>query len=110
MGLWWNVIADNVVEKYLQLENDRLCFKMSGKVENTDILKTQWLSWYDRLEKAAKGRIVLKRSQCRPGRHMTVAFLKDSYLKTTPDGNLDIEATIEFLKIAEEVMNSADKS
>jgi hypothetical protein len=102
MGFWWHRRGD----RYLQLENDKLCFKI--EVFDKAQQKTKWLEWNDALMKRNGAReIRIKRPVRRPGRWMTVAVLEGDYRKPNGEGLLDLDGTVDVLQRAMCFMDDA---
>jgi len=104
-GFWWARQVGPHSEQYLQLEEDRLCFKISVP-EASRRSELKW-TWHERLMEAGKeaGLNLVKPSRLRSGATMTVACLNE--YRATDGGVLDLEATLETLHKAEQVLASA---
>jgi hypothetical protein len=102
MGLWWHW-KDN---KYLQLEEAKLCFKLQTK--DVGSARTQRDEWYERLMQAsAKSDMKLKRSRFRCGKFITVAVATGDYRMAGSDGKLDLDSTVNTLRAAEAILDDA---
>ncbi len=93
--------------KYLQLEEDQLCFKIM--VEDKGQQAVAWQAWHEILMVAARGSEL---PVTRPGRRgtgtwMTVAVLADEYRQADAAGVLDMDRTVAVLKKAEELLDAA---
>jgi hypothetical protein len=102
MGFWWHGQGD----KYLQLENDKLCYKIAVPDEAQRAAK--WWEWHNAL--AAEGSacgVAVKKPVRRPGRWMTVAVHDGDYRQVDAEGRLDLDRTVDVLRRAEALMNAA---
>lgn len=101
MGFWWHWRGD----KYLQLEDEKLCFKV--KVPDKAQRPTQWRAWHNSLmAESGAGDVKLVKPVRRDGRWMTVAVLDGDYRRET-DGTLDLDRTVAVLRRAEALMDAA---
>jgi hypothetical protein len=102
MGFWWHWRGD----KYLQLENEKLCFKIMVPEEAQQTAK--WREWHKALmgENGACG-VEIKKPVRRDGRWMTVAVLDGDYRRPGAEGRLDLDRTLETLRKAEALMDAA---
>lgn len=101
MAFWWGGATESPV--YLQLENERLCFKVSVAPEEDK--RGIRRSWSERIIRAGQQRGL---NVARPGRFgsgntMTVASIKE-YRMVNPDGILDMEGTLGVLREAETLL------
>lgn len=103
MGFWWHWREN----KYLQLEMERLCFKI--EVEDKAHRAARWQEWHEALMEESKNSLLsLKRpSRRRSGTWMTVALLDGGYRQTDERGMLDIDQTVALLRKAEGLLDSA---
>ena len=103
MGFWWHWRGN----KYLQLENDKLCFKI--EVEDKTQQAAQWESWHGALVKTTQNAplSVVRPAHRRSGTWMTVAVLAGDYRKSSETGLLDMKATVELLRQAESLLDAA---
>lgn len=101
MGFWWHWRDD----KYLQLENDKLCFKIMVPDEAQQMSK--WQEWHKALmaESGPDGLKITKPVR-RKGRCMTVAVLDGDY-RQEAEGRLDLDRTVAVLRKAEALMDAA---
>lgn len=101
MGFWWHWCGN----KYLQLEMDKLCFKI--EVEEEEEQLQQRNDWHNRLiaASASANFPISKPSRFGRGTWMTVAILNADYRKCDDNGILDIAATVEGLREAERFMD-----
>ena len=102
MGFWWHWRDD----KYLQLENEKLCFKIMVTDEAQQTAK--WWEWHNALA-AESGSVGIKITKPvrRDGRTMTVAVLDGDYRQTDAGGSLDLEGTVAVLRRAEALVDAA---
>ncbi len=109
MGAWWFVDRQGEVESYLQLEEERLCFKVSIGTDNSLPYRDIRTSWNARIIGAAhsNGQTgVTKPPRFGTGAHMTVAIY-ENWARFSPDGCIDIDETVNSLRQAEVVLRSA---
>jgi hypothetical protein len=103
MGFWWHWKGN----KYLQLEEAELCFKIHvpEKAERA----RAWQNWHEALMiQARKAGLPLKRPGRRgSGNFMTVAVLDGDYRQAHDRGILDFEKTVSLLRQAESLFDSA---
>jgi hypothetical protein len=109
MGFWWH--WNEKRDKYLQLENEKLCFKIQVNDEDRSLRTKEWLDWYQALlSKSGDLDLRLTRGHRRLGRWMTVAFLgerKCPEYRQANGGILDFGQTVQVLKRAEALMDAA---
>jgi hypothetical protein len=103
MAFWWHWHGD----RYLQLEQNHLCFKL--KVKDPALRAPRWRDWH-RAVMAAGQRSELRVR--RPARRrnsawMTVATLEGDYRQAGPNGLLDLEKTVALLRQAERLQDAA---
>lgn len=101
MGFWWYWHGD----KYLQLENDKLCFKVMVPDEAQQTAK--WWEWHNALMfENGLGGLKVKKPVRREGKWMTVAVLDGDY-RQGAEGRLDLDQTVVTLRKAEALMDAA---
>lgn len=107
IGYWWNWISGGESEKYLQIEQAKLCFKIS--VDDAAKRSEQQAFWLARFLRAASDRSlqVVKPNRIRTGQTMTIVVLDREYRVVDSRGLLDIAATGEVLRSAADVLNHA---
>jgi PD-(D/E)XK nuclease superfamily len=98
-GFWWHWHGDDHSEIYLQLEQGRLCFKLSDFQQSVTNRIQHAREWKDRLRQADQGN-TLKISK--PGRYsygktMTCAIAQSDYRVTGTNGYIDMQATLSRL-------------
>jgi hypothetical protein len=102
MGFWWHWQGD----KYLQLENEKLCFKVTVPDEAQQTAK--WWEWHKALmAENGVGGVKIKKPVRREGKWMTVAVLDGDYRLPDSAGRLNLDRTVEALKKAEALMDAA---
>lgn len=103
MGFWWHWKTN----KYLQLENDKLCFKI--EVEDKFLQASAWEEWHRilKVESAKVGFPLLRPSRRKNGTWMTVALLQGDYRQRDENGMLDMNKTIALLQQAEHLLDAA---
>ncbi len=107
-GFWWskrNVSEGHAI--YLQLEQEKLCFKV--EVRDADKEKRQELKWKWNDLITGKSDSVVKPRVMRIGETMTVATLDHEcgWLRFDENGKFDFERSIEVLKWAEKILSKA---
>jgi GNAT superfamily N-acetyltransferase len=110
LGYWWHFQGDEECEQYLQLEEDKLCFKVwVSESHRRRELRTKW---HERIkEKARKNGIPVKKpSRFGNGQYMTVCIYEGDYRKTNGDNVIDITSTVKLLKKAESLLESVYES
>ncbi len=105
MGLWWHWQGN----KYLQLEEDKLCFRIG--VEDEELQSEERNSWHDQIVNLSEQSTLdlSKPDRFGKGAYMTVAVLHGGadYRKAKTDGALDIVATVGVLREAERLLDLA---
>jgi hypothetical protein len=110
MGFWWHFIERDDCTIYLQLEYDKLCFKISvNEKENYSKLRNQW---HRKIVETSKGHdlSVKKPARFGHGKQMTVAILENDYRVTDENNKLDLEMTIQKLTEAVTILDEAHSS
>ena len=105
LGLWWCWHGDGD-GRYLQLEQEKLCFKIS--VKEKSVRSQRRSDWYEKVIEAGKsveGITVTKPDRFGTGGSMTVAVMEE-WLQFSNSG-VDIDATVKILKKAEKVLDQA---
>ena len=110
MGFWWRpqgLPPDSPA--YLQLELDKLCFKVGAEggasAEKQEELKRDWNARITSQHEAAVRPRVLRR-----GSSMTVAVWDRGWLRFGTDGSLDLDATTNTLAEAEQALLAAART
>jgi len=107
MGFWWHFKNRDDCTLYLQLENDKLCFKVAvNQKENYSKLRNHW---HRKIIEASKQHDLPVRKPGRfgHGKQMTVAVLDDDYRVPDENEKLDVEQTIAKLKEAVAILEDA---
>lgn len=107
MAFYWHSFSNGSSDQYLQLEEEKLCFKIS--VDEKNRYSELRDKWHGRVVEAGEEASVQVRKPDHFGHGgtMTVAVLEDGYLKTDEDGLIDIDETIARLRKAEEILTRA---
>lgn len=105
LGFWWHFQGNSECEQYLQLEQDKFCFKVWVKKESQrKHLRSKWHKIIS--NKAGDTQLNLVRPiRFGYGEYMTVCVFDGEYRKTT-DGIIDMDATIAQFRKAEELLKS----
>lgn len=107
LGFWWNFVACDCGSRYLQLEEERLCFKISiDEPQERPPLVRKWSQAVISAGEAL-GVPVVRPSRVQPAQTTTVALIRDGYRVPLKAGNLDLSGTLEILRAAERVMAHA---
>lgn len=113
LGFWWHWRTVENGEVYLQLEENKACFKVAVNGDAAERAQDMKYSWNERFIKAnetveaASVIAVVRPHVLRVGMWMTVATLKDDYRIADAEGRLDLSATIENLKAMGTVLDTA---
>lgn len=96
----------SILDKYIGLDKGELGFRIA--VADVAQQEAKWNEWSESLL-AMKGaaEFTIKRSRLRLGKRMKVAVLIGDYRQKFEDGCIDLDRTVETLKKAEELMDSA---
>lgn len=109
LGFWWYFGGDDAFNIYLQLEHEKLCFKIWVK----DAKKRSELRqhWHDKIMAAGKAHnLPVKRpSRFGLGEYMTVAVLATDYRITGDDGLIDMGKTLALFQSAQAVIDDCLK-
>jgi len=109
LGYWWHFGGDDDFNVYLQLEQEKLCFKIWVKDAARRGELRQY--WHDKIMAAGKARGL---SVKRPGRfglgqYMTVVVLATDYRMTGDDGLIDMGKTLTLFQSAQAVVDDCLK-
>lgn len=107
IGFWWHFQENDSCKQYLQLEQDKLCFKI--RVKNKDERKLLRSKWHKTInDKAIDKNIdlnLVKPSRFGNGACMTVCIFSGDY-REAEDGIIDMDKTITRLREAEKLLKS----
>lgn len=108
LGFWWHFQGNDDCEQYLQLEQDKFCFKIW--VNNEDERKSLRLKWHKIINNKAKDidLNLVKPTRFGNGRYMTVCVFNGEY-REVKDGIIDMDKTIDLLKKAESLLKLVDE-
>ncbi len=108
LGFWWHFQGNDKCEQYLQLEQDKFCFKIW--VKNNDERTQLRAKWHKAIEKHGQnyGLDLTKPTRFGNGEYMTVCVFHGEY-RETKNGVIDIKKTVEKLKKAEKLLKSVDE-
>lgn len=108
LGFWWHFQGDDKCKQYLQLEENKFCFKIC--VENKSERSLLRNKWYRIIKNNAEefGLNVRKPSRFGSGDYMTVCILNEEYRVNT-NGILDINQTVKLLKKAQALLKSVQE-
>lgn len=103
-GLWWCEKEIDGGKLYLQLEQDKLCYKLEKEdPKSGDELKTRFLEYIKLLAKEKMVEPVKIRNAA------TMTGARSDYLQWNENGLLNIEATLEELRKAETLLMSVER-
>ena len=110
LGMWWHFQGNQKCEQYLQLEDDKLCFKIwVDKSQDRRDLRSMWHSRIK--EKGSEYDLVLEKpARFGNGTYMTVCIYGGEYRITDDNGILNVASTVKRLKKAEELLKSVDEN
>lgn len=105
LGFWWHWHGDSKCEQYLQLEEDKLCFKIwVDENENKRELRSRWHSIIKNNSTGFSELSIQKPTRFGSGKFMTVCVNKDDYRVTDAENKIDFEKTVKLLKSAESLL------
>ena len=109
LGMWWHFQGDEKCEQYLQLEEDKLCFKIWVD-ESQDRIELRSM-WHSRVkEKGTEFDLLIERpTRFGNGKYMTVCIYDGEYRITDGNGVINFDRTLKRLKKAEELLKSVDE-
>lgn len=103
-GFWWNFNPVGNIEVYLQLEQDKFCFKLycETKEERKELRNI----WHNKtMENCLKLNLKAKKpTKFGNGTYMTVTILEQDYRFQKDDGTLDFDKTLETIRNCEKVL------
>ncbi|MCY4226729.1 MAG: hypothetical protein OXF20_03360 [Gammaproteobacteria bacterium] len=105
LGLWWrpNGMPEDCTVK-LQLENDKLCFKL----DLYDLPNEKKWEWCERI--TSQSELAVKPGKMGSGKVVTVAVYKDGWIRFNDRGVLDLKKTVAVLRSAEKILVKAAKN
>ena len=106
LGFWWHGERDDECEVYLQLEQEKFCFKVS--VDNAEKRHELRQRWHELImSKCPVHKLRAKRpDRFGNGQYMTVAILDQEYRAVGSTGLIDMSETIRILKSAQSVIDA----
>jgi hypothetical protein len=108
MGFYWGSKQENQYEKYLQLEERKLCFKIDTEEKKEERGKIRNECHKKYLESTPSNSFPFERpKRFGNGRYMTVFIYKEDgiedYRVSDNNGFIDMKKTLERIKLAEKV-------
>lgn len=106
LGYWWHFNGDDQCEQYLQIEQEKFCFKIwVSDPEKRGRLRDHW---HKKIVKECPTHGIKAKRPDRfgNGEYMTVAILDQEFRIVDDQGLLDIQQTIKVIKAAEMVLDS----
>lgn len=106
LGFWWHFNDNDECKVYLQLEEEKCCFKISVKdAEKRCDLRQHWYKQI--ISKCADHGLNAKRpNRFGNGECMTVAILDQDYRVLDGSGRIDMPKTLELLQSAQSVIDT----
>ena len=105
-GFWWCFQEGGGCEQYLQLEQEKLCYKIA--VDDSDKKREYREKWYQRIiNQSSAGFPLRKPARFGTGQWMTVCIYDGDYRVSDDRGALNMEETVKRLKQAEEILESS---
>ena len=106
LGFWWHFQGDDKCERYLQLEQDKFCFKIW--VRDQETRRELRGLWHQRVIDACprQGLKAKRPDRFGNGYYMTVAILDQEWRIINKENRIDLYKTIDLLKKAEAVLDS----
>ena len=108
LGFWWskNDLPEGH-EVYIQLEHEKLCFKVwAGEASSEKKNELKW-RWNERITRQSKS--IVTPDSMRIGKSMTVAMHKCGWLRFDENGKFDLDRSIVVLKEAAKILTEAVK-
>ena len=109
MGFYWFWKEAEQCKPYLQLEEEKLCFKIQVDDPDQEVRTLLKKSWHKRIVLLAQADSlpVVLRPRLRNGRWMTVALIEGHYRRIDAHGNLDLPQTLHVMRQAQAVLARA---
>lgn len=106
LGFWWHSNGDDQCEQYLQLEQEKFCFKIW--VADPKMRGTLRNNWHNKIIKECQRHGIKAKRPDRfgSGEYMTVATLNQEFRVVDDSGLLDMQQTIKVIRAAEMVLDS----
>ena len=109
LGFWWlPAELPDEHRAYLQLEQEKLCFKVWAGDSSTEVQDKLKKHWHERITDQHER--VVKPTRMRRGKTMTVAVHECGWLRFDDKGVLNLDRTIESLREAERVLLAASRT
>ena len=117
---WWGYVSNRAggfmcfslasPNPYLQLEWEKLCFKVNtSEWPREDRHRLKW-EWSERITCQDDERRLVRPPRMKLGKTMTVAVHQDGWLRYNKEDMLDLDATVESLRKAEQVRAAAESA
>jgi len=105
LGLWWHFQGNDDCKQYLQLEEEKFCFKIW--VKNIDERTKLRSKWHKAIKAQGEsfGLDLVKPARFGNGEYMTVCVFNGEY-RGFKNGLIDIDKTVERLRKAESLLKS----
>lgn len=108
LGAWWYFQSGEICRPYLQLEEEKLCFKIEVNDPRTEKRRQCRDFWHSRImNKSLDSDLpIIKPGRFGSGQYMTVCEYGGDYRVQDASGVLDMDKTLNHLKQAENVLKS----
>lgn len=105
LGFWWHFQGNHECEQYLQLEQDKFCFKIWVKDQGKRKELRDY--WHQRILKECvrQGLKVKRPNRFGSGQYMTVVLLDQEYRIVDEKNTIDLGRTIELIRRGEKVLD-----
>ncbi len=106
LGFWWHFDGTDECEVYLQLEQEKFCFKIS--VDDAEKRHSLRQHWYEQISSRCSEHGLKARRPDRfgNGQYMTVAIMDQEYRAVDNNGVINMEETLKILKSAQSVIDA----
>ncbi len=110
LGFWWHFQGDENCKQYLQLEQNKLCFKIRvNKLSERSNLRSKWHKIIKaKGSESDSGLNLVKPSRFGNGRYMTVCIYDGEYREYRHDRTIDIGKTIQKFRTAEALLKAVE--
>lgn len=112
LGFWWHFQGDDNCEQYLQLEQDKFCFKI--KVNNSSDRSSLRSKWHKTIKakgsKPEYGLNLIKPSRFGNGKYMTVCIYDSEYREYDSNQIINVDKTVQKLRKAEELLEEVQEN
>lgn len=108
-GFWWQFAGNDSQQSYLQIEKERLCFKIFVKeASQRRVLREKWHALIV-AECSRHGLRVRRPGRFGNGTYMTVAILDQEFRAVDHSGALDMDGTLNTLSMVQGVLRDCEQ-